>query len=337
MKIALIGFGVVGQGLVEILRDKHAMLAEQYGFSPSIVAVATRSRGTLYHPDGLELDTLLNAVASGSLSAYPDFPQIIRDWSVMQIIENSNADVIVELAHSNLETGQPAIEFVMAAFKSGKHVVLANKGPVALAYPQLKALAAQYHVQLRYEATVMAGTPSIHLVESALRGCTIHKAQGILNGTTNYILTRMEQGLEYEAALQEAQALGYAEADPTADVGGWDAAGKLLILANVLYNKPLRFSDLSVQGITNITRVDVETALAAGERWKLIAEVTPTGGSVQPMRIPSGSPLAGVSGSNNALMVQTDLLGEVTLIGAGAGKHVTGFGVLSDLLSIHKP
>lgn len=334
MKIALIGFGVVGQGLVEILQNKQDMLRKQYNFQPEIVAVATRSRGTLYHPDGLDLDDLL-ATGNGELNTYPDSPSLVRSWSVLEIIKQSNADVIIEVAHSNLDTGLPAIDHVKTAFENKKHVVLANKGPVALAFNELNTLAKAHDVQFRYEATVMAGTPSLMLAQEALRGTTITEARGILNGTTNYILTRMEAGLDYATALEEAQAKGYAEADPTADVDGWDAAGKVLILASVLFGKSLTFDEINVKGISHLTAADIEAAKAAGERWKLIARVTPDGGHVSPMRLAITDPLAGVSGATNAITFATDLLGDVTLIGAGAGRTETGFGILADLIALN--
>lgn len=336
MKLALVGFGVVGQGLAEILRDKADELKTQAGFEASVVAVATRSRGTLYHPDGLNLDELLKAIGQGSLDHYPDAPGLSRNEGIPALIRRCNADVLVESSNTNLQTAQPALEYCYAAFESGKHVVMANKGPVALAYPDLLERAKQAGKLLRFEATVMAGTPSIRLALQALQGCRIKEARGILNGTTNYILTQMEGGMSYADALAQAQKLGYAEADPTADVDGWDAASKVIILARALFNSTLQLGDMQVKGISQITAADIEEARAAGEHWKLIARVTPEGGSVQPMRIPNTHPLAAVSGSTNAVTYTTDLLGDVTLVGSGAGRLQTGFGLLSDLLEINQ-
>lgn len=182
----------------------------------------------------------------------------------------------------------------------------------------------------------MAGTPSIRLAMQALQGCTIREARGILNGTTNYILTQMEGGMSYAEALAQAQQLGYAEADPAGDVEGWDAAGKVIILARALFNSSITFKDMDVKGITAITADDVREAAAAGEKWKLVARVTPDGGSVQPLRVKLSNPLAAVSGATNAITYSTDLMGDVTLVGAGAGRLQTGFGLLSDLLDINR-
>jgi homoserine dehydrogenase len=334
MKIALIGLGTVGQGLLEILRDKGRELQAQYGFEAQIVAVATRSKGSLYNPNGLDIPALLTAIKSGSLNQYPDAAGLERNTDILTLIKNCNADVLVECSNTDLQTGQPALDYCYAAFDSGKHVVLANKGPVAVAYADLVARAAKAGRELRFEATVMAGTPSIRLAMQALRGCTITEARGILNGTTNYILTQMEGGMSYSDALEKAQELGYAEADPAGDVEGWDAAGKVIILARALFNSSITFKDMDVMGITDITPADVLAAANAGEKWKLVARVTPQGGSVQPMRVKLSNPLAAVSGGTNAITYTTDLLGDVTLVGSGAGAHQTGFGLLSDLLDI---
>ncbi len=331
MKLILIGFGSVGQGLVQILRDKQADLASRYGFSPQVIAVVTARRGSLYQPNGLDLDALLTDFA-----AYPDQPELERGWNAERLIRESDADVVVEASPSNLQTGQPALDLCRVALENGKHVVLANKGPVAVAYSELMALAKTANRRVLFEGTVMAGTPSLRLGMQALAGCTITAARGILNGTTNYMLTQMENGKPYADALHEAQALGYAETDPTADVDGWDAAAKAIIVSQAIFNKKLTFADMDVTGISHLTPPDIDAARAAGERWKLIAYVTPEGGSVQPQRISINHPLAGVSGTTNAITYTTDLLGDVTLIGSGAGRVQTGFALLSDLLEIHK-
>lgn len=329
MDIILIGFGGVGQGLAQILRDKAADLRDQHGFQARIVGVATRSHGTLYHADGLDLDALL-----AGIETYPDQPGLIRDWDAARLVRESRADVLVEASPTNLQTGQPALDLCRAAFATSKHVVLANKGPVAVAYDELQALEKASGKHLRFEATVMAGTPSIRLGMQALAGCTIERVRGILNGTTNYILTQMEAGMSFADALAVAQKLGYAESDPSGDVDGWDAAGKGIILSAALFGKKLTLDAMDVRGIGSITQGDIAEARAAGERIKLIVELSENGGTVAPTRLPASHPLANVGGATNAITYVTDLLGEVTLIGAGAGRVQTGFGLLSDLLEI---
>jgi homoserine dehydrogenase len=335
MRIVLIGLGVVGQGLLEILNDKQAELA-QLGFRPRLVAAATRSRGCLYHPEGLDLPALLAAARRGHLDFYPAGPGLVRNQDILALIRTCQAETLVECSPTDWQSGQPALDYCRAAFASGQHVALANKGPLAAAYDELVTRAQQAGKLLRFEATVMAGTPAIRLAMQALQGCRISEARGILNGTTNYILTQMEHGLDYAAALAEARRLGYAEADPSADVDGWDAAGKALILSRALFGSAFRLDEMQVQGIRHLTSEDIQAARAAGETWKLIARMTPAEASVAPMRVALTGPLAAVSGVMNAVTYVTDLSGEVTLVGPGAGGAATGFGLLSDLLDIHR-
>ncbi len=336
MKLALIGFGFVAQGLAEILLHRADELRTNLGFSAQLVAVATRSRGTLYRPDGLVIDELLTAIHQGHLDHYPDVVGLERGWDTMRIIRESNADVVIEASPSNFKTGQPALDYCHAAFDAGKHVVLANKGPLVAGYHDLLTHARQADKQLRFEATVMAGTPTIHVGTHALAGCHISEVRGILNGTTNYILTQMETGMSYADALAQAQKLGYAESDPSADVDGWDAAAKALILALALFGSRMTMADLNVSGISGITLEDVQNAQVNGARWKLIARITPAGGNVQPVRLPLTDPLANVMRATNAVTYATDHLGDVTIIGPGAGRSPTGFGLLADLLEIHR-
>lgn len=338
-RLALIGFGTVGQGLAEILLDKDDTLAQQYGVRFQIVAVSDLLKGNLYQPSGLNLATLLDTVRrTGKLDAYPTAAGLHRDLDSLSAVRQSNADTVVEVSWTDVQTGEPAISHVRAAFESGKHAVLTNKGPVALAYRELAQLAAARKVQFRFEGTVMSGTPAIRLARRALAGCRIDEIRGILNGTTNFILTQMETGQSFADALSEAQRLGYAEADPTADIEGWDAAGKIVILANVLMDGNLSVADVDRTGISELTPKDIAAARNAGERWKLLARVWTQSGvtraSVQPTRVPLSHPLAGVGGAINAVTFTTDLLGDVTLVGPGAGRTETGYAVLGDLLDI---
>ena len=336
MRLILIGFGGVGQSLAQILRDKAVWLRDARGFEPTIVGVVTGSRGTLFRPSGLDIDELLAAAATGSLDAYAEEPGLRRDMSAGDMIQPGAADALVEVSPTNLDTAEPALSTCKQALAAGMHVVLANKGPVALDLANLQQLADANSVQVRYEASVMAGTPVMQMASEALAGCTIRRARGILNGTTNYMLTQMERGLAYADALAQAQELGYAETDPSGDVDGWDAAGKVLILAGALFGTELKMSDLSVSGISGISSEDIDKAKAAGQRYKLIAEAGPGGGSVKAMRLPLSDPLASVGGATNAITLETDLMGEVTLIGAGAGGRETGSAILSDLLAIQR-
>ncbi len=340
-KLAFIGFGTVGQGLAEILRDKGDTLRHSLGFDAQIVAVSDLLKGAVYHPDGLDIARLLEVVQSADkLDDYPDSPGLERGWDSLKTIRQSNADSIVEVSYTDIQTGQPAIDHCRAAFESGKNVVMSNKGPVALAYAELSALAEENGVRWGFEGTVMSGTPALRMPLTSLAGNDISEARGIFNGTTNYILTKMEEGMSYDVALKQAQELGYAEADPTADVEGYDAQGKVVILANVIMNAPLTKEDVSCKGISHLTLDDIKRAKAEGKRWKLLARVKKEGDSViagvGPEMVPLTDPLAGIMGATNAITFECDLAGPITLVGAGAGRVETGFSILIDLINIER-
>ncbi|MCD4791463.1 MAG: homoserine dehydrogenase [Bacteroidales bacterium] len=334
-KIGLIGFGTVGRGISEILLDKKEYLKEKYGFEFDIVAVADFAYGNVYNPDGLDIPLMLEQAGKKE-----KFTKDLTDLNTIQLIKDSNVTVWCELTFTDLNTGGPAVDHVKAALSSGKHIVTSNKGPAALLYPEMKALADENGVKFLIEGTVCAGTPVINLADGPLAGCTISKIAGILNGTTNYMLTEMEKGMSYDEVLKIAQDLGYAEADPTGDVEGYDARGKVTILANIVMDAGIKITDVPCQGITNITPDDIDFAKKQGKRWKLLGSVEKKGdkviASVAPEMVDISHPLAGVMGATNALTFTTDLLGDVTIVGPGAGKIETGFSILTDLLAIHR-
>jgi homoserine dehydrogenase len=336
-RLSLIGFGNANQGLAEILQEHAGFLASAYQVRFAIVAVCTLSKGSIYDPHGLKLDKLLEAVKKDSNLLQVDAAE--HGWDVQTMIANSNADVLVEASTTDQQTGQPATNYIRQALESGKHVVTSNKGPVALYYTELATLARKNGLQLGVEGTVMSGTPAIHLGREVLKSAGIMKVEGILNGTTNYILTKMEAGADYQDALAEAQRLGYAEADPTGDVEGYDAAGKIVILSNLLFDQPIKLGEVERIGIGQLTSADIEEAKQAGERWKLIGSLEDKDGvmkaRVSPVRLPLSHPLANVNGTTNAICYDTQILGPVILTGPGAGRQATGFALLSDLLAIH--
>ncbi|UOF91117.1 homoserine dehydrogenase [Fodinisporobacter ferrooxydans] len=340
-KIALLGFGTVGQGFAEILRDKDKVLRDDVGLDAKIVAISDIMKGSIYHPDGLDITEILRVVKeTGRLDDYPEVPGLIRGWDSFQTIAESNADTVVEITYTDVKTGQPAIDHCKAAFANKKHVVMSNKGPVALAYQELSELAKQNGVRWGIEGTVMSGTPSLRMPIVSLAGNEITEIRGILNGTTNYILTKMEEGLSYEEALAEAQALGYAEADPTSDVDGYDAQYKIVILANIVMGIPLKRDDVECEGIRHLTQNDMEWAKSNGKRWKLIAKAKKAGDTIYAKvgleAIAVSDPLAGVLGATNAVTFDCDLAGPITLVGAGAGRKETGFSILIDLINISR-
>jgi homoserine dehydrogenase len=337
-RLALIGFGNVGQGFAQILRDQGDALAQQFDAQMTIVAVSDLLKGSVCDPDGLSPAALLDAVqTSGDLKG---LSAPYQGWDAVRTIAESNADVLVELSYTDLESGEPAVSHVRQAIEKGQHIITTNKGPIALRYPMLSALARQHGVEIGIEGTVMSGTPTLRLGQELLAAAAIDRIQGIVNGTTNYILSQMESGATYADALAEAQVKGYAEADPTGDVEGFDAAGKVVILANVLMGASITLGDVARQGITGLTPQDIATARNEGQRWKLIASVGKTAdgvhASVRPTRLPIEHPLASVSGPTNAVTFTTNLLGDVTLIGPGAGRQATGYAIVCDLLGIDR-
>ncbi|MCJ7488101.1 MAG: homoserine dehydrogenase [Candidatus Aminicenantes bacterium] len=342
-RIGLIGCGTVGQGLLGILHEKRDFLRDAFGFEAKVVAIADKIKGTLLVPEGIDIPTVLALLGQGKgLAEYPKAtPAQVEPRDPLDMIERTDADIIAEMTYTDIKTGEPATSYIKKALLRGKHVVTSNKGPAALHCRDLQDLARKNGVQFRIEGTVMSGTPVFHLAECGLAGNTVREVKGILNGTTNFILTKMEtEGMDYGPALALAQKLGYAEADPTADVEGFDALAKIVILSNVLLGGSLKTTDVPCKGISAITKADVEAAKAAGFRYKLIAHAKSEGGivtaNVSPQKLPLADPLAGVMGAHNALSLETDLMGKVTIQGAGAGKVETGFAILSDLLAVHR-
>ncbi|SMO63369.1 homoserine dehydrogenase [Melghirimyces algeriensis] len=339
-RLAMIGFGTVGQALARILLERKGELWEKEGFVAQITAISDMTKGSLYHPDGLNLTEVFLALEeSGTLEAYPETSGLQRGWNSLKTIQDSNADTIVEVTFTDVETGQPAIEHCRTAFEAGKNVVTTNKGPVALAFAELSELAEKNGVYWGFEGTVMSGTPALRMPRFALAGDRIKEIRGILNGTTNYILTRMEDGVSMENALLEAQNKGYAEADPTGDLEGFDALYKMMILSEVVMGIPLKRKDVLRKGMSSVTSEDIQKAKTGGMRWRILSVIREEGGkmsaSVQPVAIPEADPLAGVKGALNAVTYVCDLLGPVTLIGAGAGRMETGFSILADLIHLH--
>jgi homoserine dehydrogenase len=342
-RIGLIGCGTVGQGLLEILDKKSNALRDAHGFEARVVAIADKLKGGLLVPEGIDIPALLDVLGrGGKLADYPKAkPGQAEPLDPLDMIEKTDADIIAELTYTNIQTGEPATSYIKKALRLGKHVVTSNKGPAALYYRELADLARKNKLQFRIEGTVMSGTPVFHLAECGLAGNEIREVKGILNGTTNFILTKMEtEGMDYAPALKLAQELGYAEADPTADVEGFDAMAKIVILSNVLLGGAVKTSDVARKGISSISKADVKAAAKGGFRYKLIAHAKREAGgvaaSVAPQKLPFSDPLAGVMGAQNALSFETDLLGKVTIQGAGAGKIETGFSILSDILAIHR-
>jgi homoserine dehydrogenase len=342
-RIILIGCGTVGQGFLEILDRKAELLRDVYKFEPKVIAITDMLKGSLLAPEGIQLKKLLEVLKAGKkLNDYPGPKEKTEDYlDPIDLIEQVEADILAEVTYTDIKTGEPATSYIKKALRTGKHVVTSNKGPAALRYHELKELAHLNQRHFRIEGTVMSGTPVFHLFETGLVGNEIREIKGILNGTTNFILSQMElEGMEYDEALKLAQQLGYAEADPTADVEGFDAVAKVVILANAIMGGKVKPDEVSRQGISNLRKKQIIEAQEAGLRYKLIARVKKVNNNIQasvaPEKLPLTDPLAGVMGAQNALSFDTDLLGKVTIQGAGAGRLETGFSILSDILAISR-
>lgn len=339
IKLAIIGFGNVGQGLTQILINKKSFYKQAFKLEFLIVAISDVNKGSLYNPDGLSHQVLLDTVNNGRSLETIDAPT--KGWDALTTIKKTNADIVIELAFTDLKTGEPALSHMISAFESGKHFVTTNKGPVALHYNALKSLTAKHELMAGIEGTVMSGTPTLHLAKESLIAANIQSIEGILNGTTNYMLMRMEEGLDYQSALSEAQQKGFAEIDPSGDVDGFDASAKVVILANLLMDAELTMDDIDRTGMSTLNMDDIKNAKQFNRRWKVLGHVNRNiDGSfnawVKPVQVVESHPLANVSGATNAVTFSTELMGEVTLIGAGAGRIETGYAVIQDLINIGK-
>ena len=336
--LALIGFGNVGQGLAEILSKKARLLRKKFDADIRIVAICDLHKGSIADPDGFDPQALLNHILDkGDLK---EFPAADKGWDASQTIANSSANVLVELSYTDLKTGEPALSHMIQALSSGMNVSTTNKGPAALHFPQLLELCKANGTEIGVEGTVMSGTPTLALGMNMLVAAGVTRIQGILNGTTNYILGAMENGADYADALKDAQAKGYAEADPSGDVDGHDAAAKVVILANLVMGQSMTMEDVSCSGISGINPTQIQTAQAENQRWKLIGTLENVNGriqgSVKPVKLDFTHPLYGITGASNAITYSTDLLGDITLIGPGAGRIETGYAIIGDILSFSK-
>ena len=336
--IVFIGFGVVGTGLAEIMHNKKDYLKNKYGFEYNVLGVCDLIKGSIYDENGLDLEKVLKL--NKEKRKIIDYPAKEKGLKSVEMIKKPEVDIVVEVTPTNVKTGEPGLTHYRTALENKKHIVSTNKGPVALKYRELKEIADKNNVYLGFEGTVLSGTPAINLATRDLAGCEIKSIQGILNGTTNYILTKMEEGREYEDVLKEAQELGYAETDPTADVEAYDPLAKIVILANTVMEGNVDLNKVPREGITKITLEDVKRAKKNGKRIKLIGKAWREGGEVKaqikPEEIPLTHPLANVMGVLNAITFETDVTGDVTIIGPGAGAYTAGYAMLTDMLEIHR-
>lgn len=332
MRIILVGYGVIGKSVSAVLARRYTEKVADYGLNPKIVAIADLD-GAVINPRGLSPEKLETVRQRGfPISADPDFGR--PGMPALDVIDSVEAEVVVEVTPVNIKTAEPALSHITKAFKTGKHVVTTNKGPLALAMPALTELAEYNNVCFRFSGTVGGGTPMLEFAKRCLAGDRILNIRGILNGTTNYILTEMSQNrVTFQEALANAQKLGYAEREPSMDVDGFDAACKVVILANWVMNKKITLKDVDRTGVRDVSLQALDEASKKGKTIKLIGGVEDGKASVKPTEIEKDNPLC-VSGVLNAVTFSCELAGEQTIIGRGAGGPETAGAVLRDLLAI---
>ncbi len=297
---------------------------------PRVVACLDNS-GSAIAPAGLDPQRLLDAKKMReTVGAYEKGS---RRFDPLDIIEKVDAEVMLECTPTNLSDGEPATSHITSAMRSGKHVICVNKGPLALAFPSLIELANYNGVMLRFSGTVGGGTPILEFAKRCLKGDRIVSFRGILNGTTNYILSKMEEGWTYDEAIKDAKEKGYAEANPSLDVDGFDAAAKLVIMANWIMGMKVTMKDISRSGIVDVRLSGVRSALERGNAVKLLAVCDSRQLCVAPTEVAKTDPVC-VNGTLNAVSFSSEHSGQQTIIGRGAGGMETASAVLRDLIEI---
>lgn len=334
MRIILAGFGTVGQALTKVLHQDEQRIVQAYGFRPQLTTIVD-SQGSCSDEAGLNIPLVLKTKEKyGTVAKYPRSGR--RNNDSHRLISESDAEVVVETTPTNYKDGEPGLSNIKTALSNRKHVVTTNKGPLALAMPALLELARHRNLQLRFSGTVGGGTPFLDFAAKCMPGEKIAKIKGILNGTTNHILTRMENSsLTFQKALAEAQRKGYAETDPTNDVEGFDTGAKIVIIANWILNKGFSLRDVDRTGISKITPQTLRNAQAKGARVKLIGRIEESSASVRPEEISADDPTC-VPDTLNALTFSTEHAGDITLIGPGAGGERTASAIVRDLVNIRK-
>jgi homoserine dehydrogenase len=321
------GFGNVGRALLRLLISKETELRRRYDVRWRLTGVATRRAGWIADPDGL------NPIATlaGHFPAQPPTaPKNAREW-----LERARADVLFEASSLDARTGQPAIDHLRAALEHGAHAITANKGPIVHAHAQLTALAREKNRQFLYEATVMDGVPIFSLFPMGLPATDLRGFCGVLNSTTNVVLTEIEKGRSFEEAIRRAQALGVAETDPSADLDGWDSAVKVAAMAIVLMGVPIGLEQVRRTGIRELSEEKIRSVRAAGMRYKLVCRAERRGDgadcSVQPELLLASDPLANLEGTSSAVRFDLDVFG-LSIVEHNPGIEATGYGLLADFV-----
>jgi homoserine dehydrogenase len=339
VRLIICGLGRVGQAFVGLLIHKDKDLQTRYGLTLKVVA-AVDIGGAGVSPEGLPLkDLQAHLRRGGRVEDMVGFGK--KDLTGKEALSTLPADLLVETTPTNIKDGEPGMTHMLTALRQGRHVVTAAKGPLVLRYNELKALAEESKVRLMISAATAAALPTLDVGLSCLAGTEVLAAEGILNGTTNYILTRMhEDGCPYKEALTEAQRMGVAEPDPSLDVEGRDTANKILLIANEVFGAGLSLPDIAVEGITKVTAEDVQRAKKEGKVIKLIGKVERKDGkiiaSVAPMALSSDHPLSNVRGTEKAISYLTDTMDRVTVSGGKSNPLGAAAAILKDIIRIYR-
>jgi len=329
MRIILCGFGVVGQSFAKLLESRSEDLYARYGLKPRIVGVFDTS-GSAIDSSGLDISKLIDV--KKKYSSVKKYSETKNNASGIEMINDLEAEVLIETTQSNYKDAEPGMTHIVNAMKRGMHVISVNKGPLALAFPSLMELADYNRVLFRFSGTVGGGTPILDFAKNSLRGERIVSFDGILNGTTNYILTNMADGMSFNDALNDAKQKGYVEADESLDLDGLDAAAKLVILANWIMGMKVTMPDIKITGIRKLDSSDIKRAAEKNSAIKLIASCDKEL-KVEPKEIVVDNPLC-VSGTLNAISFTSEHSGTQTIIGRGAGGIETASSILRDLIDI---
>ena len=338
VRYALVGLGNIGRNLLDILVHRQAQVEADYGLRFTLVGAADSS-GVAVDPTGLDAARVRDIKLAGrGVSTYPEVGR--PGVTALEMVATVQADVLVDASPTNLEDGEPGLGCVRCALNSGQHVVTANKGPLVLAFRELTDLAGKAGLKLLYSGTVAGGLPTVNLGVRDLAGCGVLRVEGIFNGTTNYILTRMEEErISYEEALGGAQEAGIAEADPTLDVDGWDAANKLVIIANSVLRRPTVLTDVTVEGIRGVTSDDLRRAKAKGKVMKLLAVAEKQDEdyilSVGPTALDKNHPMARIGRWDMGVVYHTDFMGVISAVIEEKGPVPASAAVLRDMINIY--
>ncbi len=329
MEVAITGFGTVGQGVAEVVHSRKAFFKDAFGQNVNIVG-AFDSSSMVCSSKGLDPMILLKRKkTTGKVGTEP-----LSD--VLGFIREGEFDTLIDVTPTNIIDAQPGYGYIKTALLSGKNVITSSKGPLSLHFRELSDIAKKKDVELRYEASVGGAMPVINLSRELLKGEQIYSLRGILNGTCNFILHRMkEEGLPFDQALREAQEMGYAEADPSYDIDGVDSACKLSILANAIFGMDVTYADIYRRGIRGMTEEAIALAAEQKKVVRLIASISDRKLEVVPRMIPIGHPLS-IGGTLNIVQIITDLAGDITVAGRGAGRKETASAVLSDIIALMK-